>query len=268
MTKPKPARPLPSATLILVRDGSDGLEILMVVRNKKSDFASGALVFPGGKVDKADNSAKVRFYCDGSEALNDTKLGMHVAAIRETFEECGVLLARHNGSSNIISGDHLKRLEPYRKRLNSGELTMGDFLEKENLTLACDLLTAFAHWITPEPMVMRFDTCFYLAPAPNDQYGIPDGSESVALFWITPQKALEEADNGNLSMMFPTRMNILRIGKSKTFKGAVDAAKASKIITVMPVLEKKESGYVLCIPREANYGITEAPLDLSMVKIR
>lgn len=100
--------PVPAATILMLRDGEQGLEVFMVVRHHQIDFASGALVFPGGKIDAADQLAKD--YCDGVAGATDYQVAMQVGAIREAFEECGVLLARAQGQTDLISGDRLAQL--------------------------------------------------------------------------------------------------------------------------------------------------------------
>ena len=161
----RPFSPLPSSTILLVRDGNDGLEVFMVVRHHKIDFASGALVFPGGKVDPQDGWPDMRTFCDGAEGLADESLSLRIAAIREVFEECGILLARKDGQNTLLNATQLKSLEIYRNALNKKEVDMQTFVSKENLRLACDQLHHFAHWVSPEMLPKRFDTHFYLVSA-------------------------------------------------------------------------------------------------------
>ena len=119
----------------MLRDTADGLEVFMVVRHHQIDFASGALVFPGGKADDADFDPRLDPYLDGAMSDPDMK-AIQVASIREAFEECGVLLARPAGSEGLISGERLAELEPYRDQLHKGKLTILEFLQKEDLRLA------------------------------------------------------------------------------------------------------------------------------------
>ena len=165
MTDKEVVTPVPAATILMLRDGQQGLEVFMVVRHHQIDFASGALVFPGGKVDEGDTN--VRDYCTGVDDLDDVALSLQVAAIREAFEECGILLARQVDGDHLISGEKLQSLHPYRERLNKGELSIREFLSSEGLLLACDQLNHFAHWITPSSEPRRFDTWFLAAPLPE-----------------------------------------------------------------------------------------------------
>jgi 8-oxo-dGTP pyrophosphatase MutT (NUDIX family) len=156
---------------LLIRNAASGLEVFMVKRHHQIDFASGALVFPGGKVDALDRDPALRAHADGGDALDDLHLSLAACTIREGFEESGILLARHAGSRDLISAEHATSLKDWRPKLNAGEVGLGEFLVKENLRLACDVLIPFAHWVTPTFMPKRFDTYFYLAATPVGQLG-------------------------------------------------------------------------------------------------
>lgn len=260
MTK-QPATPIPAATVLLIRDGAAGLEVFMVVRHHQIDFASGALVFPGGKIAKGDSDPTLRLRCDGAEDLDDITLGLRVAAIREVFEECGILLARPRGDARLLGAARLLALDALRAPLDKGEIGIGALAEQEDLTLACDLLVPFAHWITPAMMPKRFDTHFYLAAAPEDQIAVHDGTESVDSVWIAPQQALSEGDAGTRTVIFPTYLNLQKLARSRTVAEAVATARQGQIVTVEPWVEKRESGDVLRIPAEADYDVTEQLLD-------
>jgi len=263
MPTPANDKLIPAATILLLRDGLDGLEVFMVVRHHQIDFASGALVFPGGKVDPLDSLDSVRARADGAEELNDWEFAMRVAAIREAYEESGVLLARPEGSRELVDAQRLASLVTTRVALNKGEIGIGDVLSMEGLRLALDLLTPFAHWITPKMMPKRFDTRFYLVAAPKDHLAIHDGSESVDSVWIRPADALEEARAGTKTIIFPTRVNVQKLGRHRTVNAALEAARASTIVTVEPRLERREDGPLLCIPAEADYDVTEEPISES-----
>jgi len=248
------AVPAPAATILMVRDGKAGLEVFMVVRHHQIDFASGALVFPGGKVDDGDE--RVRERCAGADG-DDTMMSLQVAAIREAFEECGILLARPNGEDAIIGSEQLARLEPYRDALNKGDVGIGEFLQTEDLVLACDLLQPFAHWITPEMMPKRFDTRFYIAAAPSDHLAVHDGHESVDSVWISPDDALKGAKSGKYTVIFPTLLNIQMLGESRSVDDAMKTAAERDIVTVLPWTEQRNDGNYLCIPPDAGYGTWE-----------
>ncbi len=246
-------KPILSSTVIPVRNGSDGLEVFMLLRNPKSDFASGALVFPGGKVDKEDGSDKLYKLCDQADFLEKDSLSIRVGAIRETFEESGMLFVRQKGKKTMITADHLALLQDDRVLLNHKKITIAQFLESRGLIMACDYLTYFAHWITPEPLPMRFDTHFFLAPVPLGFTGTHDGEESVDSLWITPEKAVMDADAGKYTLMFPTRMNLLKLGEKKKVSEAILETKLHSVSTIMPVIERKKTGCFISIPENAGY---------------
>ena len=247
--------PVPAATILMLRDGEQGLEVFMVVRHHQIDFASGALVFPGGKIDAADHLAKA--YCDGVAGATDYQVAMQVGAIREAFEECGVLLARAQGQTDLISGDRLAQLSDYREKIHAGDISFAAFLEQEQLRLACDVLIPFAHWVTPSMMQKRFDTWFYLAVAPSDHLAVHDGTESVDSIWISPENALIGEKEGTYTIIFPTRLNIELLGESGTVSTAISAASHHDIKTVLPWTETREDGTYLCIPSDAGYALSE-----------
>jgi len=269
MTDAAPASrpPRPASTLLLVRDGPRGLEVFVVERHHQIDFAGGATVFPGGKVEDGDQDPELRARCAGAEGLDETSLAFRVAAIREAFEECGVLLARSRGSRELISvarlADLLKR---YRAEVREHRVSIGQLARAEELELACDLLVHFAHWITPEGMPKRFDTHFFLVAAPADQFAAHDGTESVDSAWISPRRALADADAGKRTVIFPTRMNLAKLARSECVRDALEAARASRIVTVLPRVERGPDGPVIRIPADADYDVVEAPLDTLMAR--
>ncbi|MFP3942638.1 MAG: NUDIX hydrolase [Alphaproteobacteria bacterium] len=259
--KPAPASPKPSATILLLREHEGEMQVLMVVRHHQIDFASGALVFPGGKVDPRDHVPEVRARACGAADMDEAALALRAAAIREAFEESGVLLARKRGEDSLVSGAELAGLQSFRDRLNAGETGIGALLEAADLELACDLLVSFAHWITPEFMPKRFDTHFFLAEAPGEHVAIHDGGESVDSVWIHPQRALAEAEAGKWTIIFPTRMNLVKLARSGSVAEAMASARASPVVCVEPWIEQTEDGPVLCISEEAGYGAVREPLD-------
>lgn len=257
---PRAAGLIPAATILLLRDGPTGLEVFMVVRHHQIDFASGALVFPGGKLAPGDSAPEVRGLCDGAEGLDDVELALRVAAIREAFEESGVLLAR-DASGRVIDGGRLQSLDGDRPLLDRGKLAIGDFLKREELRLACDLLQPYAHWITPKMMPKRFDTRFYLAEAPEDHVAMHDGSEGVDSVWINPADALADAEAGKRTVIFPTRMNLEMLAQSGSVAEAMEAARGRRIVTVEPQVVDRAGTLYLTLPADAGYSVTEIPVD-------
>lgn len=217
----------------------------MVERHHKMGFAAAARVFPGGRVDDAD-----------IEHAGNSTDAFRIAAIRETFEESGILLARPRGETELIRPDHLEKLQPARPGVNAGEIKFSDLLESENLTLATELLVPFAHWITPEVFPKRYDTHFFMARAPKDHIGAHDGHESVDSLWISPGRALSDADAGRGKLEFATRRNVEKLSRWKDTETALSATTQSKVVTVVPVFNKSEGNETFSIPAEADYGGT------------
>lgn len=242
------AIPRPAATVLLLRDGPGGLlgglEVFMVVRHDAIAFAGGALVFPGGRVDEEDQNFP------GIDAFR-------AAAIRETFEECGVLLARPAGSADLVPADRALAIEAqWRAALCAAEADFMTVLAAEKLTLAADLLVPYAHWITPRTQRKRFDTHFFLTEAPPDQVAAHDGSEAVASTWITPAAALAGQAQGQYKLVFPTFLNLKKLGRHATAAAAIAAARAARVVTVMPeqVMLNASGRRQMRLPIEADYG--------------
>jgi len=241
-----------AATVMIVRDTADGVEVFMVVRHHQIDFASGALVFPGGKVDPADYDTALRGHCPGADDLTDNELALRIASIRESFEECGILLAREKGQSDFVSASRLAELEGWRDKFNNGDASMLDFAESEGLEFAVDSLGYFARWITPDMMPKRFDTYFYVVRAPEDHIGLHDGSESVDSVWLTAQQAMDDADAGKRTVIFPTRMNLQKLAERKTVDETLE--KCGDVVTVQPFIEVDGDKRYLRIQNDAGYG--------------
>ena len=250
-----PATPRLSATVMILRDAPNGVEVFMVVRHHKIEFASGAIVFPGGSLDASDRDPRLRALSDGVADIDDATFALRVAAAREAFEECGVLYMRDPASGLIIDGIRAKALGArYRLPLEADEIGMADVAEAEGLRLALDQLTPFAHWVTPSHMAKRFDTHFFLAPAPGDHALVHDGSEAVDSIWIRPADALEQAADGRLTMIFATRLNLERVNRCQTVEAAIARAGIEPIVTVCPTMRKTDTARILTIPVEAGYG--------------
>jgi 8-oxo-dGTP pyrophosphatase MutT (NUDIX family) len=244
--------PVPAATLLVARDGPQGIEVLMVVRHDAAGFAAGAMVFPGGKVDAADRALLA--HAANSDGISEEALAYRIAAIRETFEESGVLLARATRGASMLSAALLRDLVARHDTRD-----FAAFVKQTGLELATDLLVPFAHWITPKGGPRRFDTHFLLAPAPPDQIAAHDGREAVETRWITPAAAIEAGDQRKMKVVFPTRMNLAKLGRSRTVAEAIERARRAPIVTVSPEIVDTPQGQMLRIPAEAGYGLSEIP---------
>jgi 8-oxo-dGTP pyrophosphatase MutT (NUDIX family) len=257
-----PIVPRLAATIVLARDGASGLEIFMVQRHHEIDFATGAMVFPGGKLDPADAATELRAHARGERGLDDDSLALRVAGIRETFEECGILLAREAGSNELVGAARLRVLEErYRDPIHKEQATMLDLVAAEKLELACDQLVPFAHWITPAVVPKRFDTYFFVAAAPDDQLAVHDGHESVDSVWIHPTEAEREAEAGRRTIIFPTLMNLQKLGLSSSTQELIENARRDSVVTVRPEIGTREDGEkVVRLPRDAGYPNWEVPI--------
>lgn len=247
--------PVPAATIMLLRDGAQGLEVFMVVRHHQIDFASGALVFPGGKTDRQDGDPRVLARLSSYSDANDRQSMLRASAIREAFEESGILLARDALGQAVQPGP---QLDAWRAGLNDRSTTLGDILEHGQLTLAADDLVHYSHWITPEFMPKRFDTHFYLARVPAGQVADHDGHENVDSVWITPQQAIDDAQAKRRTVIFPTLSNVVRLAQFHSVAQAFDEISRTPVVPILPWMEKRDDGRYVCIPKDAGFTLTES----------
>lgn len=210
--------PLPAATVTLVRDADGGLEVLMLQRNFRSGFMPGMYLFPGGALDASDYAQEVCARCSGlDDATASGILGVQrgglaywVAAIRESFEEAGVLLAcdAHGELLSLSDPALIERYRAHRSALNAGESELRGLLAGENLHLAADRLVYFSHWITPVGPPRRYDTRFFIAQAPAAQEALHDDLETIGHAWVRPREALAAHAAGRFDMRTPTRKTL------------------------------------------------------------
>src|SRR5277367_5583064 len=253
----------PASTILLLRGnahelddkGHEGIEVFMMVRHHEIEFSSGALVFPGGSVDAADRDVIERpeLYT-GGEGYDAAALSFKIAAIRETFEESGILLARPGGSKDLVEAKQAASIEAsHRAAVSERKTTFLKVLIDSGMVLALDELVPYAHWVTPEGMPKRFDTWFFLAAAPPQQLGAHDGKESIDSLWLSPREALAGGESGRFKLPFPTARNLIKLGKQLSVKAALDDARGRPVVTVMPVMTSLNGGRQLRIPLEAGY---------------
>lgn len=210
----EPVVPRPSASLVIARNiavetKQPGMEIFVAVRNRATTFASGALVFPGGALESGDGDGAV----EGLAALR-------ITAIRETFEETGILFAQ------TVDGawpdtERLAAVRKHRDAVARDESLFSRLLPQYGLRTVPDALTYFAHWVTPAERSKRFSTRFFIAQAPPGQDGVHDGSELVESFWRSPQQIVEYATNGEYFVMVPTEMNCRRLSSYACVEEAI-----------------------------------------------
>ena len=253
------SEPRLSATVLILRDGETVPEVLMVERHYQIDFAAGALVFPGGKATDEDSSPGWDDYTDGD--FGPIQQDARIAAVREAFEESGLLLARPRSGRGtdmpLVGPDVADKLDPFRAAVDRGEQSFLELVRDNDLVLALDSLVHFGHWITPDMMPKRFDTHFYIAPAPPDQIAAHDGRETTDAVWMGAQAALDAEEAGEAVIIFPTRMNLKKLARARSVADAVARFGAEGVVTVLPRATKTEDGEpCLVIPEEAGYGQT------------
>jgi 8-oxo-dGTP pyrophosphatase MutT (NUDIX family) len=234
-----------AATTILVRARDDQPEILLLKRGEHARFMPNAYVFAGGALDLNDESADIYALCNGlddglaSELLELPSNGLRffVAAVREAFEECGLLLAYDDRGdfADLSSWDEL-RLRETRLNISAGRLTIAELCRDQGWRLAVDKLAFFSHWITP-PGNVRFDTRFFLCSAPPRQTPSLAGSEMSQLVWRTAAEALAEHANKKLLLMYPTRTILKEIAAMRGIDELFDfARRPRKIAPITPVM--------------------------------
>ena len=218
-----------AATVVLTRQGRDGIEVFMIQRPGRGDFPN-LHVFPGGKVDETDH---VPDLCEGiDEAAANRAMGVAggglrywVAAIRECFEECGVLFATTGGRAAIDGEDLQERLSEYRARLIDGRLDLASLCAREGLRLTCDEMLYFSHWLTPEMAPRRFDTRFFVAAMPTRQNTLAHETETQNSCWIRPAEALRLCAAGEWQMIAPTLTTLQTIEPHADCEALLDAVR-------------------------------------------
>jgi 8-oxo-dGTP pyrophosphatase MutT (NUDIX family) len=252
-----------AATVLILRDGEDGLEVFMLKRNLNSDFVGGAYVFPGGAVDPHDRHLDLEPVCQGrSDADASRRLGIAegglafwVAAIRESFEEAGVLLARDaDGFVDLDATDGIERWAHHRTQVDTAQLTMVDLCRLEGLQLAVGDLYYFGHWITPEGAPRRYDTRFFLTAAPPNQTPLHDDHEVIANEWLRPADGIARCEAGELTMMPPTISSLKAIARFDTAAEALDAAREIvDVPTILPRVIAYDGGVRIVLPGDPAY---------------
>lgn len=270
---PNPSSNLPSpgvlvprdaATVMLLRDSEAGVEVFMMRRTLNAAFVGGFYVFPGGAVDAADRAGDVEASCigltdaDASEQLSIDRGGLAfwVAAVRECFEEAGVLLAAGPDGVLVDYADDVieARFENYRSLVHSGERRLIDICAEEGLRLAVGDIEYVSHWITPPGEPRRFDTRFFVAHAPVGQRPLHDDNETIASLWVRPLDALERQKTGELQMILPTITQLEYLAAFSTADEAMaDAATIKHPTTVEPPLRPEPEGFDRLTPGDAGY---------------
>lgn len=234
----------------------------MIARAERSSFAGGALVFPGGRVDPGDRDASWAEHAKGLDA-DPVLAAAQVAAIREAFEEAGVLLARGPAGA-MLTADEVKALSPWRANVERDDALFLTLVRRHGLTLAADQLTLFAHWIAPPGLHRRFDTLFFAAAFPEGQDVLEDGDEATEALWISPADAVAARDAGTRKIIFPTARNLELLGVSSSTAAVIDFARRRPIRPVIPDTVTRDGKMFLKLPDDLGYPQTEEDFETAI----
>lgn len=256
--------PKDAASLIILRDTleKESIEVLMVRRSRNASFVPDVYVFPGGSLEEGDYAQPMEKFCSG---LNRNRLhglfpdikspkkamGAYVAAIRETFEEAGIILAyeEKGGLISLDSPEKRAKYKHYRQALIAGKIKFIEILERENLTLATDCLHYFSHWITPELSPIRFNVRFFMAEIPPHQEVAHDGQELTEHRWINPSHALSLFERGEFNLVLPTAMNLAEISQFRSTACAIKAVQKKQVQPVLSELRLIDGEVVEILPQ-------------------
>ena len=259
---PSAARaPRAAATIVVVRDGAAGIEVLLSRRAERGDHNSGAWVFPGGIVDPGDRQS--HDCCAGlDDAAASARLGLpahgldyYIAAVRECFEESGLLFATDASRGDLVRLDGATgaRLGAWRGPLHRNERTLGEMCREFGLTLALDRLVYLSHWLTPLARPKRFDTRFFIAAAPSSQTAAFDGTEMIEQLWLRPAEALARASE--LKLMTPTQKSLELVGCYTTVEALLAWARAPReVALIMPRVAHGRQGMRPVLPDEPAFA--------------
>jgi 8-oxo-dGTP pyrophosphatase MutT (NUDIX family) len=260
-----------AATVMLLRDGPEGIEVCMLQRNLNSDFVGGAYVFPGGGVDPDDASDEVQQVCLGrTDAAASRLVGVEggglsfwVAAVRESFEEAGVLLAAHEDGTVVSFSDPAvaRRFEEHRAEVDAGRRSLARVCAQERLRLTVGDMHYFSRWVTPLGAPRRYDTRFFVAAAPREQVALHDDREVIGTRWLTPREALADHEAGRMTMIFPTVRTMVALDRFDSAAAVLQhAAAQAEVPAVLPMLRDEGGGLRLILPGdpEGTGGVYDA----------
>lgn len=256
--------PKDAATVVIIREAckpEGGLEVLLVLRHHDSKFVPGRYVYPGGRTEEDDCSSEIEGLCTGIDretAHNLMKdafpperaLGAWVAGIRETFEEVGLLLAYEEDGSPLCldSEERMEKFSTYRRNLYAQKIKLKDILKEERLSLACDRLHYFSHWITPELLPIRYDVRFFITRIPENCEIMHDGVELVKHVWISPQEAIRRYEEEKMDMVLPTVMTLAELSNFKTVEEAIGSAGKKEIPAILTKMSRLGARFAEVMP--------------------
>ncbi|HEX6370095.1 MAG TPA: NUDIX domain-containing protein [Longimicrobium sp.] len=254
-----PAATRPAATVLLVRDSADGPEVLLLRRHKRSGFAAGAWVFPGGVVDGGDADLALVERLDGPTPMQwAERLGLSdpaeavsfvTAAVREAFEETGILLARLAEDATNPGGR--EGLEIARRALLAEVVDLRQIIVTRSLRISGGDLLYLAHWITPEPEPRRYDTRFFLARVAADAVCTPHEAEMTESVWLTARGAVHFFESGSLKMLPPTVHTLRRLAGFGSVDEIFAALADAPVPAILPIMRVQDDGVAIVVPDEA-----------------
>ena len=262
-----------AATVMLIRDAHDdegrpAVEVCMLRRNLASEFVAGAYVFPGGSVDPEDRGDAAGELCRGRSddeanellGIDSGGLAFWVAALRECFEEAGVLLAQPldaaDGTDLLDTTDPAERarFEAHRLEINEGRTGLLDVCRTEGLVLAADTVHYVSHWITPELAPKRFDTRFFVTAAPTGQVAHHDDGETIATIWVRPVDALARFEAGEIELLPPTIDNLEKLAVHDSTEAVMDWARSVvDVPTILPIVLIEDGRLLVLRPGDDGY---------------
>lgn len=247
----------PASTLVILRQANPQFEVCMLKRSLESEFVSGAYVFPGGRVDEDDKDRDLYERCSPLDDASASKileieedgLAFYICAVRETFEEAGVLFAK------VPSGSlDQKRISNLRSRVLKQEISFREMVLENNLTIDLSTFRYFSHWITPKGPPKRYDTRFFVAQLGADQSASHDGFETTNMVWISPSQAINDHLNNQFEIIFPTLKNLERLNKFQTIEDLyTNLASLKNIATVEPKIIEVNGTLKVLIPGDPEY---------------
>lgn len=256
----EPAIPRDAATVALTRDGADGLEVFLLQRVTGMAFAGGMTVFPGGGVDRRDADTSVAWigpepawWGQRFDCAPELARALVCAAVRETFEESGVLLAGRDGQ-HVVTETAI--YSDARAALVNREVSLAQFLADAGLALRADLLRPLAHWLTPELEPRRYDTRFFLAAMPAGQLADAETTEASVAGWHRPVDALADGRAGERMLLPPTWRTLAELAAQPTVADAIDADRT--ITRIMPKILQRNGKTRFLLPGDADYDASDA----------
>lgn len=268
--------PIRAAATVMMIDDRPDLQLLMMERNANTVFAGGMWVFPGGSVDKEDDSDAFRAIVDDrndadASALMELERGglaYYVAAIRESFEEAGLLLARHQSEGHALSFTDpavAARFEGYRDQVNASEADFLDIIRSEKLLLDTADMHYIARWITPVGPPRRFDARFFIARAPQGQVPLHDNRETVHSAWMSPKDILDRFEAGEMQVMSPTLTMIRALSQFSCTAEVIEAAEANQSDQRIRVIEHNQA---IVLPGDEGYEQAAETIEAGWLRLR